>query len=89
MSKVLGTVEFKGFIANVIKPVFAASTDDGALAVFLNRQLDEWELIAEHPDAPPHARRVVGLLNILLSQLRCRIKAKIAAAERVLVGWAA
>lgn len=89
MSKAAGTVEFKGYIASVIRPVFASSTDDGELAVFLNRQLDEWEIEAELPNGIPYAHRVVHLLNILLSGLRERIKCKIAAAEAVLVGWAA
>lgn len=89
MSKVAGNVEFKGYIASVISPVFASSTDDGELAVFLNRQLDEWEIEAELPDGIAYAPRVVELLNGLLTQLRCRIKRKIAAAEAALVGWAA
>lgn len=89
MSKAAGNVEFKGYIASVIAPILKASLDDGALAVFLNRQLDEWELVAERPDRPPHASLVVDCLNNLLTDLREQIRAKIAAAEAQLVGWAA
>lgn len=86
MSNRVGTVDFNSYIANVVSPTLRASTDDGALAVFLNRQLDEWELEAERQDGVPFAPRVVDCLTNLLVDLRGQIKAKIAAAEAVLVG---
>ena len=58
--------EFSAYIDNVIRPVFAASTDDGELAVFLNRQLDEWELVAERPEGEPIAPLVIDALERIL-----------------------
>lgn len=84
-----GAVEFVGYISNVITPIVNGSRDDGELAVFLNRQLDEWELEAERPEGLPFAPRVVTHLTVLLCNLRARIVGRIAAAEAVLQGWAA
>lgn len=89
MSNRVGNVEFVGFISSVITPVVNESRDDGELAVFLNRQLDEWELEAERPEGLPFAPRVTAHLNLLLANLRLRIADRIIAAERILEGWAA
>jgi hypothetical protein len=82
-------VGFKSYVSNTISPIIKRSTDDGELAVFLNRQLDEWELEAERPEGLDFAPSVVIYLGYQLAELRERIKAKIAAAEGTLVGWAA
>jgi hypothetical protein len=84
MSNRVGTAEFASYIANVIMPILRGSTDDGASAVFLTRQLDEWELEAERPDADPKANQVVAKLGDLLDEARERIKAKIAALQQIL-----
>lgn len=64
---------FNRYIANVIMPIITASADDGTLAVFLNRQLDEWELEAERPEGEPFADQVVAHLTKILAELRERI----------------
>lgn len=89
MSNRVGAVDFVAYVSGVITPAVNGIKDDGELAVWLNRQLDEWELEAERPEGLPHAARVVQHLTTLLCNLRARIVDKIAAAERVLEGWAA
>ena len=43
--------------------------DDGELAVFLNRQLDEWELEAERPEGLPFAPCVIDALEQILAAI--------------------
>lgn len=80
---------FSRYVANFITPVLADVADDGELAIILNHELDEWEIEAGRPDGAPFAALAVACLREILSDLRERIKSKIATAEAVLQGIAA
>jgi hypothetical protein len=55
--------DFSSYVANVLQPIIKGSTDDGELAVFLNRQLDEWELEVERPEGLPWAPLAVDAIE--------------------------
>jgi hypothetical protein len=60
--------DFSAWTANVLQPVVNGCTDDGELAVFLNRQLDEWELEAERPEGLPFAPLAVDAIERALKR---------------------
>jgi hypothetical protein len=60
--------DFSAWTANVLQPVVNRSEDKDALAVFLNRQLDEWELEAERPEGLPWAPLVVDAIERALQR---------------------
>lgn len=80
-----------GYWRNVLSTVLTVMSDDGDLAVFLNSQIDEWEIqsetIARLPLSPErtdnhnHALAVITLLTDTLNTVRRRIVARIAAAN--------
>jgi hypothetical protein len=69
---------------NVLAPVLNPQVDDGEIAVWLNRQIDEWELTVELGCAEPYAAEVIALLKGKLAELRASIAARIAKDEAVL-----
>jgi hypothetical protein len=60
--------DFSAWTANVLQPIVDRSEDKDALAVFLNRQLDEWELEAERPEGLPWAPLVVNAIEWALKR---------------------
>jgi hypothetical protein len=58
---------FSTYMDNVLNPIVDGAADKGALAVWLSRQLDEWELEAERPDSIPFAPQVVAAIEQALA----------------------
>jgi hypothetical protein len=52
---------FNSYVDNVLRTV--CNADAGDLAVWLTRQLDEWELEAERKEALPFAHDVIDALE--------------------------
>lgn len=70
------------YYQSVLGPVLASNTDDGELAVWLNRQADEWELDVDRADGSAIAGEIVKTLLLELEKLKERVRRRIAAAER-------
>jgi hypothetical protein len=60
--------DFSSYVANVLQPIIKGTTDDGELAVWLTRQLDEWELEAERPEGLPWAPLAVDAIERALKR---------------------
>jgi hypothetical protein len=60
--------DFSAWTADVLQPVVNGAEDKDALAVFLNRQLDEWELEAERREGLPWAPLVVDAIERALKR---------------------
>jgi hypothetical protein len=60
--------DFSAWTANVLQPVVNGAEDKDALAVFLNRQLDEWDLEAMRPEGQPWAPLVVNAIEWALKR---------------------
>jgi hypothetical protein len=61
-------ITYLTWTANVLQPVVNGAEDKDALAVFLNRQLDEWELEAERDEGLPWAPLVVDAIERALKR---------------------
>jgi hypothetical protein len=59
----MNALTFASYVDNVLKPIVNGTSDNGELAIFLNRQLDEWELEAERPDREPIAPLVIDAIE--------------------------
>jgi hypothetical protein len=59
--------DFSAWTANVLQPVINRAEDKDALAVWLNRQLDEWEIEAERPEGLPFAPLAVDAIEQALA----------------------
>jgi hypothetical protein len=55
--------DFSAWTANVLTPVVNGAEDKDALAVWLNRQLDEWEIEAERTEELPFAPLAVDAIE--------------------------
>jgi hypothetical protein len=60
---------FNSYLTNVLRPVVNRADDKDALAVWLNRQLDEWELEAERAEGLPFARDAIDALEQILDAI--------------------
>jgi hypothetical protein len=60
--------DFSAWTANVPQPVVNGAEDKDALAVFLNLQIDEWELEAERPEGLPFAPLAVDAIERALKR---------------------
>jgi hypothetical protein len=60
--------DFSSWTANVLQPIVNRAEDKDALAVFLNRQLDEWELEAQRREGLPWAPLVVDAIERALKR---------------------
>jgi hypothetical protein len=65
----MNALTFPGYVDNVLKPIVNGTGSNGELAVFLNRQLDEWELVAERPEGEPIAPLVIDALEQIIDAL--------------------
>jgi hypothetical protein len=61
--------DFSRYVDNVLKPVVNGTADKAALAIFLNRQLDEWELEAEHADGVVFAPLAINAIEQALATI--------------------
>jgi len=56
-------LDFNRYVTCVLRPIVDATHDKAALAGWLTRQLDEWELEAERPEGEPIAPLVIDALE--------------------------
>jgi hypothetical protein len=79
---------FAFYVDNLLRSVVNGGASNGELAVFLNRQLDEWEIEAGCCDAMAHGPLVVDTLEQIIDALE-RAPADLAAWRRGLGAIAA
>jgi hypothetical protein len=60
--------DFSAWTANVLQPVVNGAEDNDALAAWLSRQLDEWDLEAMRPEGLPWAPLAVDAIERALKR---------------------
>jgi hypothetical protein len=60
---------FAGYVENVLNPIVNGAADKDALAAWLSRQVEEWEIEAERPEGEPIAGQVVEALEQTLGSI--------------------